>query len=109
MRISTGFAFHRIQRWAQTCARSLDTYGIPSPPVRIRRLDLMDELFLRVLRDPSTTAATLFGNLFRDCPTDSLIRFLSGIPRGFDLWQVMRGLPWGRFVRTIPAVVGSCY
>jgi len=107
MRISTGYAFHRIQRWAHTCARSLQTSGIPVPPERIRRLDLMDELFLRVLRDPGTSAATLFGNLFRECPTDSLIRFLSGIPRGSDLWQVMRGLPWGRFLRTIPALAGS--
>lgn len=102
MRISTGYAFHRIQRWADACTQSLLQKGVPLPPQRNLLLDTMDELFLRVLQDPSTSAADLFGVLFESCPTDSLVRFLSGVPRASDLWAVARCLPWGKFLRQTP-------
>ena len=102
MRISTGYAFHRIQRWADASAQSFLRDGVPLPPARNRLLDRMDELFLRVLQEPSTSAADLFGVLFESCPTDSLVRFLSGVPRASDLWPVARCLPWGKFLRQTP-------
>lgn len=102
MRISTGYAFHRIQRWADFCAQSFLHGGVPLTPARNRLLDTMDELFLRVLQEPSTSAADIFGVLFESCPTDSLVRFLSGVPRASDLWAVARCLPWGKFVRQTP-------
>jgi lycopene beta-cyclase len=106
-RISTGYAFHRIQRWADTCCASVLRDGTPVPPQANRLLDAMDELFLRVLQDPSTSAEELFGDLFASCPTDCLVRFLSGIPHASDLWPVVRGLPWGRFIRETPRLAGS--
>ncbi len=102
MRISTGYAFHRIQRWADACAQSFLDDRVPLPPARNRLLDMMDELFLRVLQQPSTSAAELFGVLFESCPTDSLVRFLSGVPRTSDLWPVARCLPWGKFLLQTP-------
>ena len=102
MRISTGYAFHRIQRWADACSQSFLQRGVPLPPARNPLLDSMDELFLRVLQEPSTSAADLFGVLFESCPTDSLVRFLSGVPRASDLWPVARCLPWGKFLRQTP-------
>ena len=107
MRISTGYAFHRIQRWADACTASVLRSGVPVPPQGNYLLDAMDELFLRVLQDPSVSAGDLFANLFASCPTDRLIRFLSGVPRGTDLWPVVRGLPWGRFIREAPNLAGS--
>ncbi len=107
MRISTGYAFHRIQRWADRCAASVIKSGVPVPPRKNYLLDTMDELFLRVMQDPSVSAAGLFGDLFASCPTDRLIRFLSGVPRVSDLWPVARGLPWGRFIRQTPELVGA--
>ena len=106
MRISTGYAFHRIQRWADACAQSFLRAGVPLPPARNHLLDMMDELFLRVLQEPSTSAADLFGVLFASCPTDSLVRFLSGVPRAADLWPVARCLPWGKFLRQTPKLAG---
>jgi lycopene beta-cyclase len=107
MRISTGYAFHRIQRWADACAASVMRDGAPVAPQGSSLLDAMDELFLRVLQNPSVSAGHLFGDLFASCPTDRLIRFLSGIPRASDLWPVARGLPWGKFLREAPKLAGS--
>jgi lycopene beta-cyclase len=107
MRISTGYAFHRIQRWADACAASILSTGIPVPPHGSRLLDAMDELFLRVLQNPAVSAGGLFGDLFASCPADRLIRFLSGVPRVSDLWPVARGLPWGKFIREAPRLVGA--
>jgi lycopene beta-cyclase len=102
MRISTGYAFHRIQRWADACAESILREGRPVPPASNRLLDAMDELFLRVLQQPSSSAAEIFADLFRSCPTDSLIRFLSGVPRASDFWPVASGLPWVKFLNETP-------
>lgn len=102
MRISTGYAFHRIQRWADVCVASMMTTGVPVSPQGSYLLDTMDELFLRVLNNPSVSAGKLFGDLFASCATDRLIRFLSGVPKVSDLWPVARGLPWGSFLREVP-------
>lgn len=107
MRISTGYAFHRIQRWADACAASVVQSGVPVPPPRSLLLDTMDELFLRVLQNPSVSAGDLFADLFASCPTDRLIRFLSGVPNVSDLWPVVRGLPWGKFIYETARLAGS--
>ncbi len=99
MRISTGYAFHRIQRWAERCAASIRDTGLPLSPARNPFLDTMDELFLRVLQQSSSAADELFCRLFARCPTDPLVRFLSGSPSVRDLWSVADSLPWGRFLR----------
>jgi lycopene beta-cyclase len=107
MRISTGYAFHRIQRWADACANSILHTGRPIAPASNRLLDAMDEMFLRVLQQPSTSAADIFTDLFASCPTDRLIRFLSGVPLATDYWPVASGLPWGRFLLESPALAGA--
>ncbi len=104
MRISTGYAFHRIQRWADACADSILRTGRPIPPASNRVLDAMDEMFLRVLQQPLTPVANIFTDLFASCPTDRLIRFLSGVPRPSDYWPVASGLPWGKFLQEAPAL-----
>jgi lycopene beta-cyclase len=109
MRTSTGYAFHRIQRWADACADSILRDGKPVPPVSNRILDAMDEMFLRVLQQPSTVAADIFTDLFISCPTDRLIRFLSGVPVVSDYWPVARGLPWGKFLQEVPALAGAWF
>jgi lycopene beta-cyclase len=107
MRISTGYAFHRIQRWADTCADSILRRGKPKPPASNRVLDAMDEMFLRVLQQPSTSAAEIFTDLFASCPTDRLIRFLSGVPQLSDYRPVASGLPWGKFLQETPALASA--
>ncbi len=107
MRISTGYAFHRIQRWADECAASILRDGTPITPASHRLLDAMDELFLRVLQQPSTSAADIFTDLFASCPTDRLIRFLSGVPLPADYWPVASGLPWSKFLQETPKLAGA--
>jgi lycopene beta-cyclase len=107
MRISTGYAFHRIQRWADACVASILRDGIPVTPASHRLLDAMDELFLRVLQQPSTSAAEIFTDLFQSCPTDRLVRFLSGVPLPSDYWPVASGLPWGKFLQETPKLAGA--
>jgi lycopene beta-cyclase len=107
MRISTGYAFHRIQRWADACAESILRDGRPLPPAQNRLLDAMDQLFLRVLQQPSTSTAHIFIDLFESCPTDCLVRFLSGVPLASDFWPVARGLPWGKFLQETPKLAGA--
>ncbi len=107
MRISTGYAFHRIQRWADECVESIQRDGIPISPASNRLLNAMDELFLRVLQQPSTSAAEIFTDLFHSCPTDRLIRFLSGVPLPSDYWPVANGLPWGKFLQETPKLAGA--
>lgn len=103
MRASSGYAFHAIQRWSESCAGSLCATGRPIAPERNRLLEAMDTLFLQVLQQQSSSAANIFGSLFQRCPPDSLVRFLAGLPRREDLWPVVRSLPWNRFLRAGPA------
>ncbi len=107
MRASTGYAFHSIQRWADACASSLLATGRPLAPQRNRLLDALDASFLSVLQNKSISASKIFGDLFAHCEPDSLVRFLSGIPRAGDLWAVIRSLPCGPFLPTVPNLVYS--
>jgi lycopene beta-cyclase len=107
MRASTGYAFHRIQRWADACAHSLLEIGRPIPPQRNRLLEAMDRLFLEVLQQPSTSAAEVFSAMFRSAPPDCVVRFLSGVPRRPDFWPVVRGLPWANFIRAMPSLLDN--
>ena len=107
MRASTGYAFHAIQRWAAACSASLLATGRPLGPPRNWMLDSMDAIFLEVLHQSSTSAMEVFRRLFENSPPDSLVRFLAGMPRRSDLWPIMRGLPWARFLRAAPSAVRS--
>jgi lycopene beta-cyclase len=107
MRASTGYAFHRIQHWADACAQSLVETGRPVAPKRNRVLEAMDQLFLEVMQQPSTSASELLSTLFRAAPVDPLIRFLSGTPRRRDFWPVVRGLPWADFLKAMPCLLAD--
>ena len=97
MRASTGYAFHSIQRWAQSCANSLAAGGPPIAPARNPALGFLDEVFLTALQDRSTASETIFTGLFARTPSDALVRFLSGVPRTRDILQVIAAMPWIHF------------
>ena len=98
-RPSTGYAFQRIQAWADACAASLAAGGPALPAPRDPGLTrFMDALFLRVLtRDPAAGPA-LFRSLFANAPRDRLERFLSGGAGLADRASVVASLPPRRFV-----------
>ena len=93
-RPSTGYAFQRIQRWADECAQALATSG---QPIGHRRdpspLHLMDQIFLEVLRAEPLRGADVFFSLFSRADPARIIRFLSGKACVADSLAVMAAMP----------------
>jgi lycopene beta-cyclase len=102
-RASTGYAFQRIQRWADHSAHVLSRGGLPlnhpSDPALLRALDY---LFVSVLRSWPNAAPALFLELFERTDTLRLIRFLSDTGTIADYVAVAAALPASLFIREIP-------
>ncbi len=93
-RPSTGYAFQRIQHWAQHCAQQISAGEPPSGHIRDPwRIRAMDNLFLRVIRKHPARAPHLFLSLFQKADTASIIRFLSNGGTMADAVAVIRALP----------------
>ena len=101
-RASSGFAFQRIQQWADQCAAAIAAGGAPTAhrvdPLRVR---LMDRLFLQVLRASPQAAPDLFLSLFERADSASVIRFLSGKSTLRDCLRVVKALPAKHFLRQL--------
>lgn len=99
-RAATGYAFQRIQRWADVAAecaargRTLEPLR-PDPWITRR----MDSLFLDVLCRRPERAPGLFLSLFARPDPGPVLRFLSDEARPMDYLNVMRSLPAGLFLR----------
>ena len=93
-RPSTGYAFKRIQRWAERCAKGVlcDGRGRGFQPDS-GLLMWMDRVFLRAIAGNPAIAPQLFMSLARDVSPDSLLRFLTDRPSPRDLLAVMLALP----------------
>jgi lycopene beta-cyclase len=103
-RASTGYAFQRIQRWADRCARSLaggaGLIGHAPDPALLRG---MDRLFLCVLRTQPAAAPEMFLSMFQNVRADRIIRFLSDQGTLRDYVAVASALPLVPFLKEIPA------
>jgi len=101
-RPATGYAFQRIQRWADNCSARLrdghDPIGHMSDPVLTR---LMDRLFLDVLRHYPERGPELFTRLFSRAETPRIVRFLSDRATLVDRVAVAASLPTGLFLRQL--------
>lgn len=102
VRAASGFAFQRIQRWAEDCAAALAA-GLPpkAHPPDPWLLRSMDRLFLRVLRAQPTLAPKLFMKLFAMKNSNRIIRFMSDRPTLVDYAAIVSALPAGPFLREI--------
>ena len=101
-RPASGFAFQRIQRWADQCAEQLARgHGPCSQPADPWRLRAMDDLFLRVLRAHPEAGPGLFMKLFAMPDSGPMIRFLNDCPRWSDCWRIILALPPGLFLREL--------
>jgi lycopene beta-cyclase len=102
VRAASGFAFQRIQRWAEDCAAAL-TAGLPpkahAPDPWLLRS--MDRLFLRVLRAKPEAAPELFLRFFMIRNSGHIIRFLNDRPTWVDYAAILWALPAGPFLREI--------
>jgi lycopene beta-cyclase len=101
-RPATGYAFGRIQRWADTCAASLRE-GRPAQAHQPDHLHtrVMDSLFLKVLRARPELAPRLFLDLFENVEPARLIRFLSDAGSLLDHAAVVAALPARPFLRAL--------
>ena len=102
LRPSTGYAFQRIQRWAEACAISIRKGSgpvghIPDP----RPIRMMDDLFLRVMRDAPQRGALLFYTIFNKVRPDKVIRFLSDRGKMGDCLSIVFALPPYPFLRML--------
>jgi lycopene beta-cyclase len=106
-RSSTGYAFQRIQRWADQCAEVLSDGGLPfDHPADPALLRALDYLFVSVIRSWPSAAPALFLGLFEKTDTSRMIRFLSDAGTLADCMAVAAALPAGLFIREIPRAMG---
>jgi len=101
-RPATGYAFQRIQRWADVCAHALGRgqAAAPHPPDPLLTR-WMDRLFLDVLRNHPERGPELFMRLFARAGTTRVLRFLSDQATLLDRVAVAASLPTGLFLRQL--------
>lgn len=101
-RSSTGYAYLRIQHWAQDCATRIAAGRSPCPQPRDRLLQrAMDTLFLAVLRRQPRLGPRLFFTLFAAVSTERVIRFLSDRATWGDVLRVVWALPAAPFLSAL--------
>ena len=99
-RPSSGYAFCRIQRWADACAQTLLTGGLPIGPLTdTPTVRFMDHIFLRVLRYQPTLGPDFFIALFQTVPLPRLLRFLCDTPTLMDVAFLVNALPKWPFLK----------
>ena len=112
-RPSSGYAFQRIQRWADKCALAISQNQPPCGHAPDRLLtSAMDGLFLKVLRAYPEKGAEIFTRLFEKVDTARIIRFLSDTGNLTDNIAVASALPAALFFKQIisgisPKLVGG--
>jgi lycopene beta-cyclase len=101
-RPSTGYAFQRIQNWAQRCGAAIAT-GLPLAAHKQDDylLRQMDRIFLNVLLHHPRKGPELFFQLFSESKSDGVIRFLSDQASLRDYFAMARSLPALPFIRHI--------
>lgn len=101
-RPATGYAFQRIQRWADACGEALRCGQVPRghlPDPWLTRA--MDRLFLQVLRSEPERGAELFLRLFGGTDMRRIVRFLSDRGTVSDHAAIAAALPAGLFLRQL--------
>jgi len=103
LRDATGYAFQRIERWAELCADALlgGEPPIAHPPEPWARRQ-MDRIFLQALRAHPERTPDYFAALARRVPAASLMRFLTDAARPGDLGRIILALPKLPFLAQIP-------
>jgi len=105
-RPSSGYAFQRIQSWANVCAHSWAEHQsfIPAPKDAALTA-IVDDIFLHVLKSNPAVAATLFFSFFSKAKLISTIRFLSDHATITDLGSIILSMPTVLFLKSLPSYV----
>lgn len=105
-RPASGYAFQRIQSWADACAKALVAGEQPLGHVTDHWImRAMDALFLRVLRVEPGRAPELFLTLFAHRDPRHIIRFMSDRAGPTDFAAIVFALPTWLFLREIPGLL----
>lgn len=101
-RASSGFAFQRIQQWAEQCCNAIAAGYLPighaTDPWMVR---MMDQLFLKAIARGPGVAPDLFMSMFEKSDSACVIRFLSGCSTLKDCLEIMASLPAKRFIKQL--------
>ncbi len=93
-RPSSGYAFQRIQRWADLCTISIASGVLPithqADPILLR---WMDSIFLKVMQNQPQLASKLFLIMFKKVNISSMVRFLSDEGTIKDYFAIINALP----------------
>jgi lycopene beta-cyclase len=101
-RPSTGFAFQRIQRWAEQCATSILEKKRPVGHQADSMVQsAMDYLFLQVLLAQPKLAPMIFLKLFAHCDSHKIVRFLSDQAKLSDYLAIIWSLPAWPFLKQL--------
>ena len=93
-RPATGYAFQRIQRWAEACSALIEQGKSPIGHPKDSALQAkMDTIFLNVIRQQPELAPSLFIDLFSRVKTQRVINFLNDCPSMLDYTAVVMALP----------------
>lgn len=92
-RPSTGYTFLRIQRYCERLADGLLRGEAPPPRGEARRYDVLDSLFLRLMRRRPELCPELHLRMFERVPPDPMVRFLTERSSPLDEARLLRALP----------------
>ena len=102
LRATSGYAFLRIQRWADSCARELladrAPVGHPAEPWARRE---MDRIFLQAVRAHPEKTADYFLSMAQRVAPQRLVRFLSDEATAADYVSIIASLPLLPFLRQL--------
>lgn len=102
-RASTGYAFQRIQQWADLCGQRLaEGKGPTGHSLDPFFLRAMDRIFLSVIRARPQSAPAIFLSLFGRADSARIIRFLSDRGSFGDYLAIVAALPLLPFLQQLP-------
>lgn len=108
LRPASGYAFKRIQVWADACARSILTgQGVIGHPPEPALRALMDRIFLQALRNHPERGPDFFMAMADRLRPDAFVRFMSDMATPPDLMTVVTALPPAPFLKAALALASG--
>ena len=98
-RPSTGYTFLRTQRYCRSLAGDIALGREPTGRSHPRRLDLLDSLFLRFVRERPGECPEVYRRMFAGVPPDALVRFLTEKSTPLDEARLVGALPKTPFLK----------
>ena len=98
-RMSTGYAFPYIQKHSRIIANTIENLSFKK--VISAKYEFLDRLFVKVLKNNTSTMPNIFFKIFNEQSQNQVIRFLSSKGSLFDDYQVIKMLPKKLFLKNL--------